>query len=46
MQNFGLQNHHLNQAITVGGNPRRLGFSQHGAIGAIANLDGFVTFVR
>ncbi len=26
--------------------PWRLGFSRHGAIGAIANLDGFVTFVR
>ncbi|HKE90033.1 MAG TPA: YncE family protein [Gemmatimonadales bacterium] len=46
VQIFGLQNHHLSQGLTVGGNPRRLGFSQHGAIGAIANLDGFVTFVR
>jgi YVTN family beta-propeller protein len=46
VQIFGLQNHHLSQAITVGGDPRRLGFSQHGAIGAIANMAGFVTFVR
>lgn len=46
VQVFGLQNHKLSQGLTVGGNPRRLGFSQHGAIGAIANLDGFVTFVR
>jgi YVTN family beta-propeller protein len=46
VQIFNLQNHHLSQAITVGGEPRRLGFSQHGAIGAIANLSGFITFVR
>lgn len=46
VQIFNLQNHHLSQAITIGGEPRRLGFSQHGAIGAIANMAGFVTFVR
>jgi YVTN family beta-propeller protein len=46
VQIFNLQNHHLSQAITVGGQPRRLAFSQHGGIGAIANLAGFVTFVR
>ncbi len=46
VQIFNLQNHHLSQAISVGGEPRRLGFSQHGAIGAIANMAGFVTFVR
>ncbi len=46
VQIFNLQNHHLSQAITVGGEPRRLGFSQLGAIGAIANMAGFVTFVR
>jgi hypothetical protein len=43
---FGLQNHKLSSGLTVGGQPRRLGFSQHGAIGAIANMAGFVTFVR
>ena len=46
VQIFNLQNHHLSQAISVGGEPRRLGFSQRGAIGAIANMAGFVTFVR
>jgi YVTN family beta-propeller protein len=46
VQIFNLQNHHLSQAITVGGQPRRLAFSQHGGIGAIANMAGFVTFVR
>ena len=46
VQIFGLQNHKLSSGLTVGGQPRRLGFSQHGAIGAIANMAGFVTFVR
>jgi YVTN family beta-propeller protein len=46
VQIFNLQNHHLSLGLTVGGEPRRLGFSQHGAIGAIANMAGFVTFVR
>lgn len=46
VQVFGLQNHKLSQGLNVGGDPRRLGFSQHGAIGAIANLAGYVTFVR
>ena len=46
VQIFNLQNHHLSQAISVGGEPRRLAFSQHGGVGAIANLAGFVTFVR
>lgn len=46
VQIFNLQNHHLSQAINVGGQPRRLAFSQHGGIGAIANMAGFVTFVR
>jgi DNA-binding beta-propeller fold protein YncE len=46
VQIFNLTTRRLSQAITVGGEPRRLAFSQHGAIGAIANLSGFVTFVR
>jgi YVTN family beta-propeller protein len=46
VQVFNLQNHHLSQAFSVGGEPRRLGFSQHGGIGAIANMSGFITFVR
>jgi YVTN family beta-propeller protein len=46
VQIFNLQNRHLSQGLTVGGEPRRLGFSQHGGIGAIANLSGFITFVR
>ena len=46
VQIFNLQNHRLSQGITVGGEPRRVGFSQRGAIGGIANLAGFITFVR
>lgn len=46
VQVFDLQKRRLNQAINVGGEPRRIGFSQHGGIGAIANLAGFITFVR
>jgi hypothetical protein len=30
----------------VHGDPRRIAFSQQGHIGAIANLAGYVTFVR
>jgi YVTN family beta-propeller protein len=46
VQVFKLQNRQLTRTIAVGGQPRRIGFSQQGAIGAIANLDGFITFVR
>ena len=46
VQVFNLQNRHLSLGLDVGGEPRRLGFSQHGNIGAIANLSGFITFVR
>ncbi|HKV75795.1 MAG TPA: hypothetical protein VJN95_14850 [Gemmatimonadales bacterium] len=46
VQVFNLQSHHLAQTINVHGNPRRIGFSQLGHIGAVANLAGYVTFVR
>ena len=46
VQVFNLQNRHLSLGLNVGGEPRRLGFSQHGGIGAIANLSGYITFVR
>src|SRR5262245_18310152 len=46
VQVFNLNNRRLNQAFSVGGEPRRLAFSQHGGIGAIANMAGFITFVR
>ncbi len=41
-----LQSHQLAKSLAVGGNPRRIAFSQLGHIGAVANLNGFVTFVR
>jgi YVTN family beta-propeller protein len=46
VQVFRLQNRKLKWNINVGGEPRRLGFSQRGKIGAIANMAGYVTFVR
>ena len=46
VQVFNLNNRRLSLGLNVGGQPRRLGFSQHGGIGAIADLSGFVTFVR
>jgi len=36
----------LKFTFDVGGRPRRIGFSQQGHIGAVANEGGFVTFVR
>jgi len=46
VQIFNLQSHQLAQTLAVGGNPRRIAFSQVGHIGAVANLNGYVTFVR
>jgi YVTN family beta-propeller protein len=46
VQIFNLQSRRLAQTLQVGGHPRRIGFSQQGGIGAIANEAGFVTFVR
>jgi DNA-binding beta-propeller fold protein YncE len=46
VQGFRLQNRKLKWNINVGGEPRRLAFSQRGKIGAIANMAGYVTFVR
>ncbi len=46
VQIFNLQSRKLAATLSVGGEPRRLAFSQQGHIGAIANLRGYVTFVR
>ena len=46
VQVFTLQNRRLKWTINVGGEPRRLAFSQRGKIGAIGNMAGYVTFVR
>src|SRR5439155_26370747 len=46
VQVFNLQSRRLAFQINVGGRPRRIGFSQQGHIGAVANEAGFVTFVR
>jgi YVTN family beta-propeller protein len=46
VQVVSLQTRKLSRTINVGGEPRRLGFSQQGKIGAIANMAGYLTFVR
>jgi YVTN family beta-propeller protein len=46
VQVFNLQSHRLAQTLNVHGDPRRIAFSQQGRIGAIANLAGYITFVR
>lgn len=46
VQVFDLQQRTLVRAINVGGDPRRIAFSEQGRIGAIANMAGYLTFVR
>lgn len=46
VQVFSLQNGSLTNTLNVGGNPRRVAFSQQGRVGAITNAAGYITFVR
>jgi YVTN family beta-propeller protein len=46
IQIFNLQNRKLAKNIAVGGEPRRIGFSQRGHIAAVTNVAGYLTFVR
>ncbi|MDQ3139007.1 MAG: hypothetical protein M3Q93_15650 [Gemmatimonadota bacterium] len=46
VQLFTLQTRKLTKSIDVGGNPRRIAFSQRGHIAAVTNAAGFITFVR
>jgi YVTN family beta-propeller protein len=46
IQIFGLQSRKLAKSINVGGDPRRIGFSQKGNIAAVTNAAGFITFIR
>jgi YVTN family beta-propeller protein len=46
VQIFGLQNRKLVGSLSVGGQPRRIAFSQLGKIGAVTNANGFLSFVR
>jgi YVTN family beta-propeller protein len=46
VQIFTLQTRKLSRQINVGGEPRRIAFSQQGRIGAISNMAGYITFVR
>ena len=46
IQIFGLQSRKLAKSIDVGGDPRRIAFSQKGNIAAVTNAAGFITFIR
>jgi DNA-binding beta-propeller fold protein YncE len=46
IQIFGLQSRKLIKTIDVGGDPRRIAFSQQGRIAAVTNSAGFITFIR
>ncbi len=46
IQIFGLQSRKLAKSINVGGDPRRIAFSQKGNIAAVTNAAGFITFIR
>lgn len=46
VQVFGLQSRKLVGTIDVGGEPRRIGFSRAGKIGAATNAAGYLTFIR
>lgn len=46
IQIFGLQSRKLAKTIDVGGDPRRIAFSQQGRIAAVTNAAGFITFIR
>jgi YVTN family beta-propeller protein len=46
VQIFSLQQKKIQGSLNLGGNPRRIAFSQAGKIGAVTNASGFLTFVR
>lgn len=46
VQVFGLQSRKLMGSLAVGGQPRRIAFSQQGKIGAVTNASGFLSFVH
>lgn len=46
IQVITLQTRKIGKTITVGGDPRRIAFSQAGHIAAATNVAGFITFIR
>jgi YVTN family beta-propeller protein len=46
VQIFSLQSRKVVGSLSVGGQPRRIAFSQQGKIGAVTNASGFLSFVR
>lgn len=46
VQTFDLKKRKIKGTLVVGGEPRRVAFSETGKIGAITNAQGYITFVR
>ncbi len=46
VQVFNLQQRRITGTLVVGGEPRRVAFSQLGKIGAVTNMAGYLTFVK
>lgn len=46
LQIFGLQTRKLLGRLTVDGEPRRIGFSRAGKLGAVTNQAGYLTFIK
>ena len=46
VQVFNLQKRRISGTLIVGGEPRRVAFSDQGLIGAVTNFAGYLTFVK
>jgi YVTN family beta-propeller protein len=46
VQIFNLQQRRITGTLDVGGEPRRIAFSEQGKIGAVTNAAGYLTFVK
>jgi YVTN family beta-propeller protein len=46
VQVFDMKKKVITGSLPVGGNPRRIAFSDAGAIGAVTNFDGYISFVK
>lgn len=46
VQIFNLQQRRITGTLDVGGEPRRIAFSEQGKIGAVTNIWGYLTFVK
>ncbi len=46
VQVVNLQNRKMQGSINVGGEPRRIAFNSTGKVGVVANLAGYITFIK